>query len=46
MNNSWEELEDAIRQMQLFNYDKPSPITHGICPECEKTLEAEMESLG
>lgn len=46
MNNSWEELEDAIRQMQLFKYDKPSPITHGICPECEKTLEAEMESLG
>jgi hypothetical protein len=41
----WQEPEQAVRQMQLFNCATPPPITHGICPACEKALEAEIENL-
>lgn len=43
---AWLEPEEAVSQLQLFHYTAPPMISHGICPDCEKKVEAEVESLG
>ncbi|MCX8156804.1 MAG: hypothetical protein N3J91_10220 [Verrucomicrobiae bacterium] len=42
----WQEPEVAVAQMRLFNCAIPPRITHGVCPECSKVLEEEIERIG
>lgn len=41
----WLETEEAVNHLNLFQCTVPPQITHGICPECEKMLEAELATL-
>jgi hypothetical protein len=36
----WVEVEEAIRQLRLFEQDYMPQITHTLCPECEKQVRA------
>jgi hypothetical protein len=38
----WLEVEEAIPRLQLFEQDHMPQITHGICGECERQVEASM----
>lgn len=35
---TWVELEEAVRQLRLFATDAMPRISHGICPDCSKRL--------
>lgn len=32
----WKELEEAIRELGLFERDPPPAVSHGICEDCQK----------
>lgn len=35
---TWVEVEEAVRQLRLFATDAMPRISHGICPDCSKRL--------
>ncbi|KAA3610434.1 MAG: hypothetical protein D8M58_05535 [Calditrichaeota bacterium] len=44
-DNTWLEVEDAIRELSLFDYIKLPKITHSICPTCHKNNRRLLESF-
>jgi hypothetical protein len=40
----WAELEDAIREMRLFERPMPPPLTHGMCPRCHDNVMGLFDS--
>lgn len=34
IGDSWLEVEDAVRELRLFESAKPPLVSHGMCPEC------------
>ncbi|MGE3939928.1 MAG: PAS domain-containing protein [Nitrospirales bacterium] len=41
----WVELEEAIKRMDLLGGAEMPRLTHGICQECERTINLELKSL-
>jgi hypothetical protein len=41
----WVEVEVLMQEMKLFERETLPPITHSICPACERRLAAEMGAL-
>ncbi|HEU4763161.1 MAG TPA: hypothetical protein VFS28_00810 [Gemmatimonadales bacterium] len=41
----WMELEDALLQLGLLERGALPPITHGICPECERAMTAFIDDF-
>jgi hypothetical protein len=39
----WLEVEDAVTGLGLFVDQLPPDLTHGICPDCRRVLEARIE---
>lgn len=39
---AWEEIEDAVRALDLFDGQALPGITHGICPVCDARLAATL----
>lgn len=44
----WLEVEEAVAELGLLEAPRPPPITHGICPVCERLVRADIpaESAG
>lgn len=40
----WVEVEDAIRELKLFERDAMPTISHGICPDCFRSWMERIES--
>ena len=40
-NNTWLEVEDAIRHLRLFDTSKLPQITHGVCHACLRQMEVD-----
>ena len=38
----WVEVEEAVRQLGLFEPARLPRITHGVCPACEETFESAL----
>lgn len=36
----WCEVEQAVVVLRLFERELPPPITHGVCPPCQRRMEA------
>jgi len=41
-SDNWIEFEDAVQVYQWLERENSPMITHGICPSCLRTLEAEL----
>lgn len=41
--NKWEEAEEAIRILHLFDSASMPQITHGLCPDCYQTILDELD---
>ncbi len=39
----WVDLEEAVRLLGLLREDPTPPISHGLCPDCDRTLRANLE---
>ncbi len=44
--DEWAELEEANEQMDLLGRKVVPRLTYGICPECQRTIDLELKSLG
>jgi hypothetical protein len=44
IGEEWTEVEDAVRQLQLFEEPRLPQITHGICPRCYQEMLKVIES--
>ena len=44
-NDVWVEVEDAVRELSLFNGALVPTLTHGMCLDCLASVEAELEKL-
>jgi len=40
----WVEVEEAVRQLGLFESARLPRITHGVCPACEQAFESALRS--
>ena len=40
----WLEVEEAVRELRLFDQPRLPRITHGVCPDCEQAINAETLS--
>jgi hypothetical protein len=40
----WVEVEEVVRQRQLFDRPRLPKITHGICPACRTAFESTLQS--
>lgn len=45
IHDNWLTLEDAIWLQGLLDTPEVAPITHGICPDCNNSVQAEIESM-
>jgi hypothetical protein len=43
--NEWVELEDAINRLDLLARAAMPSLTHGICVDCQSTIEHELKNL-
>jgi hypothetical protein len=43
--DQWREVEDAIRVLKLFDRSEQPRITHVTCPDCFRTVMAELDKL-
>jgi len=41
----WEEIEDALIHLRLFEADEMPMLTHGICPGCFQVAMAELDEF-
>lgn len=44
-NQKWVELEDAISLLDLLSGGIMPNLTHGVCPDCQVTIEKELKNL-
>ncbi|MBK7974579.1 MAG: PAS domain-containing protein [Deltaproteobacteria bacterium] len=44
-DGSWLELEDAVRDLEVFHGATPPFVTHTVCPTCRAALEGEIGQL-
>ena len=42
----WEEVEDALTELQLFHADPLPRITHGVCSDCKELVLKELDEAG
>jgi hypothetical protein len=40
----WVEVEDAVRELWLFERTQLPRITHGVCPECQEMVELTLKT--
>jgi hypothetical protein len=43
VGREWLEAEDAVPRLGLMGEGTAPPLTHGLCPECEARMNAELE---
>jgi len=43
--NTWVEIEEGITRYKLFEKNDLPRLTHGLCPDCHRTLLAEIDAL-
>jgi len=41
---SWQEVEDALRELELFNRSRLPQLTHTICPSCYTSMQGVLQS--
>ena len=46
VGDRWLELQPAILLLEIFHTTPPPLLTHGICPDCTRSLERELQSAG
>lgn len=42
----WEEVEDALTELQLFHADPLPRISHGVCSDCKELVLKELDEAG
>lgn len=43
--SDWLEAEDAEKELNLLSAEFPPRITHGLCPDCETRVNAQIDAL-
>jgi hypothetical protein len=38
VDGDWEEVEDAVKKLRLFERDRSPSLSHGICEECHRAI--------
>lgn len=46
VDGTWMEIEDAMRELDLFSQSVLPKLSHGICEDCRDKLEREASALG
>ena len=41
-DDKWAEVEDAVRDLELFNGTLLPTLTHGMCLDCLASIESEL----
>jgi hypothetical protein len=44
--SGWHEVEDAVELLGLMREGAAPPLTHGLCPDCEARVNAELDAMG
>jgi hypothetical protein len=40
----WVEVEEAVRELWLFERTQLPQITHGVCPDCQESFELTLKT--
>ncbi|MEC9491345.1 hypothetical protein [Flexistipes sp.] len=43
--NTWSEVEDALKKLELFLKTKLPQLTHGLCPSCYRRMMDEIDKI-
>ncbi|MDZ7685643.1 MAG: hypothetical protein U5O39_12050 [Gammaproteobacteria bacterium] len=46
VDGTWMEIEDAMRELDLFSQEVLPQLSHGICDDCQDNLDREASALG
>ena len=44
-NEIWCEVEEAVEILKLFEHEKPSQISHSICPKCYTVIKSTLNDI-
>ena len=44
-DTNWQEVEEAVNYLKLFEKNKLPMLTHGICPNCKELYQEELKKF-